>query len=754
MMSVFKKLMMILFFTLISASTLWADQEPWTGKWHVFWKHGSIVLKMEQHNNDINGTYQPLNGKLHGKIENNTLNAISVNEIGSNKISVTLGKHGDSFFGTNQYGDWVSGIRVDVDIQYNALTVNTSLPRYTYYSFLKLINKVRTGEHEAAEKALRLLKLDSQQQKYLYGKKLRLTKTFYHILDACTVEKYNFKLKVQGNHDSIILEQDGTNNTFEVKFIKINDVEGWKIILPSEEEMRTTLQTLMQAREQTEIDPNDNLKLENPRDTMRTFIEQYDGWSNHRKKYVLSTLNLSAVDPAIWEWQAPLLSYYLLGVIDRLSEVVYQEIPNNSKSKKPYVHFHHPLGDIVIAPYEIEGKTQWKFTPETLQTIEVLFEEMEDVPLNVPPRLFNENNLYFKLKNFAQSISPLLIKKFYDTALWQIVMLALVVFLAGWISYYTKMTTKFFVKKFYLTKRWEDDLINLRFVHPVRILTFGVILLYGAHQLGLSDFLFALIKTFSHLLIVIGVAWIVFGLIDVIIAIFRIRAQKNASTVDDIFFSLARSILRITVVISAIFTIAEIFGIPYKTIIAGLGIGGLAFAIAAKDTIANFFGSAIIIADRPFKAGDRIKIGSNVGVITHVGMRSTLIRTITDTMLTVPNNMITSEMIDNYTAREAMRVDTSFFFPLDTSKETLDALDQTMSDYLKEHKDVDENKIILTGVNDYTKRGISFGLTFFVKATTEMGYSDIRHRLMTEIAEIIKESGIELVMIRQETLSD
>ena len=753
-MAVFKKLMMILFLTFMSSSILWAEQSPWAGKWHVFWKHGSIVLKMEQHNNDINGTYQPLNGKLHGKVENNILNAISVNDIGSNKISVTLGKHGDAFFGTNQYGDWISGIRAEVDSQYNALTVNTSLPRYTYYSFLKLINKVRTGEHEAAAKALALLKMDAQQQKYLYGKKLRLSKTFYHILDACTVEKYNFKLKVQGNHDSIILEQDGTNNTFEVKFIKINDVEGWKIILPSEEEMRTTLQTLMQAREQTEIDPNANLKLENPRDTMRTFIEQYDGWNNHRKKYVLSTLNLSAVDPAIWEWQAPLLSYYLLGVIDRLSEVVYQEIPNNSKSKKPYVHFHHPLGDIVIAPYEIEGKTQWKFTPKTLQTIEVLFEEMEDVPLNVPPRLFNENNLYFKLKNFAQSISPLLIKKFYDTALWQIVMLALVVFLAGWISYYTKMTTKFFVKKFYLTKRWEDDLINLRFVHPIRILTFGVILLYGAHQLGLSDFLFALIKTFSHLLIVIGVAWIVFGLIDVIIAIFRIRAQKNASTVDDIFFSLARSILRITVVISAIFTIAEIFGIPYKTIIAGLGIGGLAFAIAAKDTIANFFGSAIIIADRPFKAGDRIKIGSNVGVITHVGMRSTLIRTITDTMLTVPNNMITSEMIDNYTAREAMRVDTSFFFPLDTSKETLDALDQTMSDYLKEHKDVDENKIILTGVNDYTKRGISFGLTFFVKATTEMGYSDIRHRLMTEIAEIIKESRIELVMISQDTISD
>jgi len=206
------------------------------------------------------------------------------------------------------------------------------------------------------------------------------------------------------------------------------------------------------------------------------------------------------------------------------------------------------------------------------------------------------------------------------------------------------------------------------------------------------------------------------------------------------------------VVITAIFTIAEIFGIPYKTIIAGLGIGGLTFAIAAKETIANFFGSAIIIADRPFKTGDRIKIGSNIGTISNVGMRSTIIRTISDTILTVPNNMITSEMIDNYSAREAMRINTSFFFALETSKETLDILDETLTNYLNTHKDVDNSKIILTGVNDYTHRGISFGVTFFVKAVTEIKYSDIRHKMMTEIGEIIKKSGARMVMIHRDPI--
>lgn len=631
--------MMILW--IIFLFTASAAETSWDGKWHVFWKNGSIVLTMEQHGNDVNGSYQPLNGKLNGSIENNRLHAMTVSDNGTGKITITMGQHGNAFFGNNKYGDWITGIRVDADSQYNALTVDTSLPLHTYYSFLKLVNQVRSGEHEALEKALNLLYLNEEQKQYLYGKKLFLARTFFYILDACTVEKYDFKLNVEGDHDSAIIRQDGTDNTVTVEFVKVNDVEGWKIILPSETEMKETLRTLMKARGQNEVDPNANLQLTNPRDTMRTFIEQYDRWKKSGKQYVLSTMNLSAIDPAIWEWQAPLLSYYLLGVLDRISEMVYQEIPNDPKSKKPYVHFHHPLGDIVIAPYETEGKTQWKFTPETLGTIEALFEEMEDVPLKVPVRTISDNDLYFKLKNIAQSISPLLVEKFYDTALWQIALLALTIFLAGWISYFSKWFIFKIVKNFYLTKRWTNEVITLRVLRPVQILTFGLLLLYGAHQLGLSDFLFGIIKTFSQLLIVIGIAWIMFALIDITISLLKIRAKQHGSEIDEIFLSIVSSILRIGITLVAIFALAEILGIPYKTVLAGLGIGGLAFAIAAKDTIANFFGSAIIIADRPFKTGDKIKIGSDIGVITNVGIRSTRIRTIYDTVLTVPNNKIT-----------------------------------------------------------------------------------------------------------------
>jgi len=748
------KIKQIIIFWLMLVFTASAAETSWDGKWHVFWKHGAMVLTLEQHGSDVNGSYEPMHGTLKGSIENGRLQAVIVNTNREGNVTLIMGQNGESFFGNNIAGDWITGVKVNADSEYNKLSVSNSSPMQAFYSFLKLGNAVRSGHYEALEKALSLLYMDEKQKKYFYGKRLALTRTFFQILDACTVEKHAFNRNVQSKDDSVILHQVGTVNTIEIEFIKANDAEGWKIKVPSIEKMEETLRSLMNAREQHEFDPNANLELANPRDTMRTFIEQYKRWKKNGKAYVISTMNLSAVDPAIWDWQAPLLSHYLLGVIDRISEVVYQEIPNDPKSKKPYVHFHHPLGDIVIAPYEVDGQTRWQFTPETLETIEILFEEMEDIPLKVPSRMIRENELYFTLKNIAQSISPLLIKKFYNTAFWQIALLALVVFLAGWISYFTKWITLYIVKRFYLTKRWTDEMITLRFLRPVQILTFGLLLLYGAHQLGLSDFLFSIIKTFSHLMIVIGIAWIVFSLIDITISLLKIRAKRNASEIDDIFLSIISSILRIGVVLSAIFVVAEILGVPYKTVVAGLGIGGLAFAIAAKDTIANFFGSAIIIADRPFKTGDKIKIGSDVGVITNVGIRSTKIRTIFDTILTVPNNKITSEMIDNYTAREAMRIDTEFFLSLQTSKESLDKLDSDISKFLTENEGVDSSKIILTGVNDFTKRGISFGVSFFVKALTDMEYSDRRHRIVTDIGQIIRDNDIEMIMINQEYVEE
>jgi hypothetical protein len=219
--------MMTLLLTFFSASILSADQNPWTGKWHVFWKHGAIILTMEQHGDDVNGSYTPNNGTIVGTIKNNKLYAITKNPDGQGKIIVTMGRNGNSLFGNNIYGEWITGIRADADNEFNTLLIDDSSPIRVFYSFVKLGNQVRAGHYEAMEKTLNLLHLEEEQQRLLYGKRLLLSRMFFNILEACTVDKYAFKLNVSEDQDSVLLRQSGTTNTVKVEFVKASQTEGW-----------------------------------------------------------------------------------------------------------------------------------------------------------------------------------------------------------------------------------------------------------------------------------------------------------------------------------------------------------------------------------------------------------------------------------------------------------------------------------------------------------------------------------------------
>ena len=747
-----KNLMKLLMLMMFLAVSVLAKDSSWAGKWHINWKAGTFILYLQQKGQEVTGSYEPSHGTLKGIIHGDTLQANTVSDDNvTSKITLTMSENKKSFFGNTKYGDWITGIRVKDDHKFNAVKIDQSTPLKAFYSFLAVGNSVREGNFEILVKALDILEFSEAQKKLRYPVKLNYATTFFNIMDECMVDKIDFFQKEMKESHAIVLKQLGSDVTIPVSFVQNKETKEWKIKLPEAEVLEAELKSLLKARGKYEVDPNANLTLSTPRDTMRTFYEQYNRWNAGGKNYVISTMNLSEVDPAIHEWQAPLLAYYLKSVLDRITYIVYQELPNDPKSRKPYVHFYHNIANIVIAPYEIDGKTVWQFAPKTLSTIDQLYNEMEGVKEFVPTKEIAENNLYFKLKNTAKHISPILLHKINYAEIWQIILLAFIIVVAFALAGLIRYVVIYFFRRFYITKRWTEEMITLQYIRPVQIGTFAFVLLNSAHQLGLPNVIFSMIKAFTHLLMVISVTWILYNFISIIFAMMLIHAKKTSTDVDEIIVSLLGSIIRILIVTTAIFAVAEIFNIPYKTVLAGLGIGGLAFAIAAKDTIANFFGSAIIIADRPFKTGDRIKIGSDVGVITNVGIRSTKIRTLQDTLLTVPNNKITQEMIDNYSEREAMRIDSDFYFALDTPKEALDKLDTEISSYLHENKEVDNSKIILTGVNDYTKRGIYFGVSFFVKAKTEMEYSDIRHRIMTEIGEIIKHNGIALVMINTET---
>jgi len=109
------------------------------------------------------------------------------------------------------------------------------------------------------------------------------------------------------------------------------------------------------------------------------------------------------------------------------------------------------------------------------------------------------------------------------------------------------------------------------------------------------------------------------------------------------------------VILAALFIAQNIFKLEVGDLLAGLGLGGLAFALAAKDSIANLFGSAVILADRPFALGDRIQVQSYDGMVEEVGFRSTKLRTLTGHHVTIPNSILVNDAVENISRRPFLR---------------------------------------------------------------------------------------------------
>lgn len=146
----------------------------------------------------------------------------------------------------------------------------------------------------------------------------------------------------------------------------------------------------------------------------------------------------------------------------------------------------------------------------------------------------------------------------------------------------------------------------------------------------------------------ISVGWFVYRLVDIMEFFLKRWTARTETMLDDQLVPLVRKTLRVFVVIVVVLFIAQsIYNMNIGAMMAGLGLGGLAFALAAKDTLSNFFGSVTIFADRPFQMGERVKIGNHEGTIEEVGFRSTRLRTLMGHLITIPNSVVANEPVEN-----------------------------------------------------------------------------------------------------------
>jgi MscS family membrane protein len=165
-----------------------------------------------------------------------------------------------------------------------------------------------------------------------------------------------------------------------------------------------------------------------------------------------------------------------------------------------------------------------------------------------------------------------------------------------------------------------------------------------------------------------------------------LREKNRVAGVSLIIFF--KAIVKSILILVAIILILDNYGVDVTTGIAALGLGGIAIALGAQKAIENIVGSITIIVDQPFRVGDFCKMGELLGTVEHIGLRSTRIRTLSDTLVTFPNGELSTAEIENFTLRKKFLLRTTLNLRYETSSENMQEILSQLRKLLKNAKDV------------------------------------------------------------------
>jgi MscS family membrane protein len=237
-------------------------------------------------------------------------------------------------------------------------------------------------------------------------------------------------------------------------------------------------------------------------------------------------------------------------------------------------------------------------------------------------------------------------------------------------------------------------------------------------------------------ILVISVSWIALRLIDFGALVLLKKAEKTESKQDDQIIAFAKEFAKvILIILSFFFILGTVFNVDIGAIIAGLGIGGLALALAAKESLENLLASFTIFFDQPFVVGDLVQVGNITGTVEKVGFRSTRIRTLEKSFLTIPNKKMVDSELDNLTLRTFRRVKHELKLAQTSSQEQIMAIVQDLQYYIDHHPHTNqEGKISFW---EFGNASFNIMVQYFVDTMDMNVYLEVKQDVNLKIMEII-----------------
>ncbi len=249
-------------------------------------------------------------------------------------------------------------------------------------------------------------------------------------------------------------------------------------------------------------------------------------------------------------------------------------------------------------------------------------------------------------------------------------------------------------------KKWAEKnvfishLLDLEIEKSISWILLSIFAMVLVENLDLTINLEKYLLIFSKLFLCYNTVRLVYLAVEAFGFVLEAWSAKTASQIDDQLAPLATKTLKVLVILIGGLIVLQNFGVNVTALLAGLGIGGVALAFAAQDTVANVFGTITILLDSPFKLGDRIKILDVEGNILEVGFRSTRIRTFYNSVITIPNSVVAKEKIDNMTERNnVFRFRTVLGFTYNATQDQIQKFTENLKYFLKQESIVDQTRM-------------------------------------------------------------
>lgn len=722
-----------------------ATSSPWTGDWHTFWRGGQALMRLNQDGAVVTGTYQPGDGRIEGRAEGTRFAGTWSEEGGSGEFSFALAPDGGSFAGRFDNGEYWNGERIDRSDFSPTPFIRSDNPREAFRTILVAANAATEGDSAASLIYEPLL--DYLGPRTDASDRQDRRRMLYELLDMSTFRIASLPDDPEGDRVRFTIGPAGADVTFDVWLVR-KPGGVWHLEVPTEEELEA-----IEARIFAELGVRDYAtyrfaRRESPRETMRDFLTGVRSWSSGGDAVARRTMDLSGIPPALLSINAPLYADYLVQIIDRVGYVIWQEIPDDPDQQTPYVHLEHAAGDIVIGPSRDEdGNVDWRFTRETIAAAPEIYEAVQSLSLAPGVATPEPFSPYFRLREWVKDVSPVLLERGFLIAHWQwiaIVLAVTIAILAAWLSGVAVRLGWRLLPVSFVGEGEGADARRKGFVLAIRLIVIGAILYVLFGRIGLRTDLLKVIATGAALVVLVGVVALLYRCAGIVGNAFYRRAEKRRGHVDEIVSSLATGIVKIAIIVGGVFVAADIVGLPYEGVIAGLGVGGLALAIAARDTVSNFFGAAVLLADRPFKRGDFVEVDGRFAIVEDVGLRSSRLRLFDDALMVIPNGKIADGTVINYGRRRKRQILLTLAVTYDTPRARIDQFVGALKELLGRFPRADREYYV--GLKKFAESGIEIDIWCYVWVTSYAQQVDAQHQLIGDIVDLAREMGVTFAL--------